>query len=154
MLDEIRNIIDKHLKEFGDEIVTAASKNLKTGKLKQSLDYEVGEDHKLAFIMEEYGAYKDLGVSGVSRKYKTPFSYKNKKPRIKDLEQWARKNNLKLSKNMTYRSLAFLLQNSIYNKGIKPSLFLTKPFERLYKDYNWDGMLEEIADYISKETIE
>jgi len=33
---------------------------------------------------------------------------------------------------MSYKSTAFLIIRSIYNKGIKPSLFFTKPFEKYF----------------------
>ena len=31
------------------------------------------------------------------------------------------------------KSITFLIARSIYSKGIKPSLFFTKPFEKFYK---------------------
>ena len=39
---------------------------------------------------------------------------------------------------MSYKSTAFLITRSIYNKGIKPSLFFTKPFEKAFKNLNKD----------------
>jgi hypothetical protein len=35
---------------------------------------------------------------------------------------------------MSYQSTAWLITRSIYSKGIKPSLFFTKPFEAAYKN--------------------
>jgi hypothetical protein len=37
---------------------------------------------------------------------------------------------------MSYQSTAFLITRSIYNKGIKPSMFFTKPFEKAFKGLN------------------
>ena len=34
---------------------------------------------------------------------------------------------------MSYQSTAYLITRSIWNKGIKPSLFFTKPFEQAFK---------------------
>ena len=34
---------------------------------------------------------------------------------------------------MSYNSTAFLISRSIWNKGLKPSLFFTKPFEKAFK---------------------
>ena len=34
---------------------------------------------------------------------------------------------------MSYKSMSFLIQRSIFEKGIKPSLFFTKPFEQGFK---------------------
>jgi hypothetical protein len=36
---------------------------------------------------------------------------------------------------MSYQSTAWLITRSIYSKGIKPSLFFTKPFEKGYMKY-------------------
>ena len=35
---------------------------------------------------------------------------------------------------MNRQSLKFAIAKSIFNKGIKPSLFFTKPFEKAYKN--------------------
>ena len=35
---------------------------------------------------------------------------------------------------MSYDSTAFLISRSIYNKGTKPSMFFTKPFEKAFKN--------------------
>ena len=40
----------------------------------------------------------------------------------------------KSGKFMSYKSTAWLITRSIYSKGIKPSLFFTKPFEAAYKN--------------------
>ena len=89
--------------------------------------------------MEEYGVYQDKGVSGVEKKYNTPFSYKSKMPPIKPLAQWAKSRNIRLRdaegkfKKGNYNTIGYLIARSIYKKGIKPSLFFTKPFEQAFK---------------------
>jgi len=35
---------------------------------------------------------------------------------------------------MSYQNTAFLITRSIYHKGIKPSLFFTKPFEKAFNN--------------------
>ena len=35
---------------------------------------------------------------------------------------------------MSYQSMAYIIARSIYNKGIKPSLFFTKPFEKAFQN--------------------
>ena len=36
------------------------------------------------------------------------------------------------------KSLQFMIARSIYNNGIKPSLFFTKPFEKAFKNLDKD----------------
>ncbi len=36
-------------------------------------------------------------------------------------------------KKGNYKTIGFLIARSIFEKGIKPSLFFTKPFERAFK---------------------
>jgi hypothetical protein len=87
--------------------------------------------------MEDYGTFQDKGVSGTKRKYDTPFSYKSKKPPLKPITDWVTKRRFQFRKDdgkfMSYKSTAFLVRNSIFKKGIKPSLFFTKPFEKAFE---------------------
>ena len=34
---------------------------------------------------------------------------------------------------MSHKSMGYLIARSIYNKGLKPTLFFTKPFEDAFK---------------------
>ena len=86
-----------------------------------------------------YGNFQDKGVSGTEKKYDTPYSYKSKMPPIKPLAEWAKRKGIKLRdekgkfKKGGYMTLGFLIARSIQRKGIKPSLFFTKPFEQGFK---------------------
>jgi hypothetical protein len=86
-----------------------------------------------------YGNFQDKGVSGTEKKYNTPYSYKSKMPPIKPLAEWAQRKGIKLRdekgkfKKGGYKTLGFLIARSIQRKGIKPSLFFTKPFEQGFK---------------------
>ena len=86
-----------------------------------------------------YGNFQDKGVSGTEKKYDTPYSYKSKMPPIKPLAEWAKRKGIKLRdekgkfKKGGYKTLGFLIARSIQRKGIKPSLFFTKPFEQGFK---------------------
>jgi hypothetical protein len=57
---------------------------------------------------------------------------------MQPLADWAKKRGIRLRdekgrfKKGDYKSIGFVLQNSIYEKGIKPSLFFTKPFEKAF----------------------
>ena len=88
-----------------------------------------------------YGNFQDKGVSGTEKKYDTPYSYKSKMPPIKPLADWAKRKGIKLRdekgkfKKGGYKTLGFLIARSIQRKGIKPSLFFTKPFKQAFRSY-------------------
>ena len=73
------------LNKFGKYVVKQSRANLTRGKkntskrLYDSIDYELtvtDNSFGIQFIMEEYGAYQDEGVSGKKKKYNTPYSFK------------------------------------------------------------------------------
>ena len=91
------------------------------------------------FEMEDYGLFQDKGVSGTQKKYNTPYSYTTKMPPIAPLAKWAKSKNIRLRdeqgkyKKGNYNTIGYLISRSIFRKGIKPSLFFTKPFEQAFK---------------------
>lgn len=92
----------------------------------------------IEFVMQQYGAFQDKGVSGTQKKYDTPFSYKSKMPPSQPFEKWAKQKGIKPrgkdGRFISYKSLGFLISRSIFRKGIKPSLFFTKPFEAAFNN--------------------
>lgn len=93
---------------------------------------------QLTFEMIDYGKFQDKGVSGVKKRYNTPFSYTNKMPPVKPLIEWVTKKRFqfrdkKTGKFMSYQSTGFLVAKGVFNNGIKPSLFFTKPFEKAFE---------------------
>jgi hypothetical protein len=98
------------------------------------------------FSMEEYGAYQDLGVKGknsASKAPKSPYRFgsgKGKKGGLTAaIEKWVKQRRIQFKSRETgmklsYKNTSFLITRSIYSKGIKPSLFFTKPFEAAYKN--------------------
>ena len=86
-----------------------------------------------------YGEFQDKGVSGTEKKYDTPYSYKSKMPPIKPLADWAKRKGIRLRDEKgkfqkgNYNTIGFLIARSIQKKGLKPSLFFTKPFEQGFK---------------------
>lgn len=137
----------KILNRFRLHVVKEARKNL-TNKQKNAskgLYKSIYGDVKampnsifIEFGMNQYGTFQDLGVSGKQKKYDTPFSYKSKRPPSKPFEQWAKQKGIvprgKDGKFISYKSLGFLIARSLFNNGIKPSLFFTKPFEAAFKN--------------------
>ena len=91
------------------------------------------------FEMSDYAMFQDKGVSGTEKKYNTPFSYTNKQPPSTPLANWAKFRNIRLRDKKgkyikgSYKTIGFLIARSIKRKGIKPSLFFTKPFEQAFK---------------------
>lgn len=112
-----------------------------------------------------YGTFQDKGVSGTEKKYDTPYSYKTKMPPIKPLSEWAKRKGIRLRDEKgkfqkgNYKTIGFLIARSIFRKGIKPSLFFTKPFEQGFKKlpdnvlqaYGLD--VEEFLKYTIKQQI-
>jgi hypothetical protein len=118
---------------------------------------------RLYFDMADYGYYQDKGVSGTKRKYDTPFRYTNKMPPPKAFDKWIVKKGIaprgKGGIFAKRKGLQFAIARSIFEKGIKPSLFFTKPFEAAFKNlpnemieaYGLEA--EETFDTIMKETF-
>ena len=137
---EYLNAFAKYVIQQSRSNLTKQNKNVDK-KLYDSLDKEIevgANSFRMAFLMEDYGAYQDKGVSGTQKKYNTPFSYKSKKPPLKPITQWVTKRrfqfrNKENGKFMSYQSTAFLVRNGIFKNGIKPSLFFTKPFEKAFE---------------------
>ena len=146
--------VQKELNVFGKYVVSQSRANLTRQKknasknLWNSIKYEVEvgkNSFALSFLMEEYGEYQDKGVSGVKKKYNTPFSYKDKMPPRQKLDKWIVRKGIaprdKSGRFISRRSLQYLIARSIFTNGIKPSLFFTKPFKKAFK--NLDANLIE-----------
>lgn len=142
------------LEKFRDYVIQQARSNLSrlqknsSKKLYDSISGEVKvmpNSMRVFFDMEEYGFYQDKGVSGIKRKYDTPFRYTNKMPPPKAFDKWIIKKGIaprkKDGKFTTRKGLQFAIARSIFEKGIKPSLFFTKPFEAAFKNLP-DEMIE------------
>ena len=153
------NNVEKELKNFAKYVVTKSRMNLRSsdknssGKLSKSLDSDVKESKnsfQLSFMMEEYGLFQDKGVRGKSSSKKAPKSpYKygsgtGKKGGLTEgINKWVKRKRFqfrdrKSGKFLSYDSTAFLISRSIYQKGIAPSLFFTKPFEKAFKNIDKD----------------
>jgi len=151
--------VEKELKNFAKYVVTKARINLRgsdknsSGKLAKSLDSDVKvskNSFQLAFMMEDYGVFQDKGVRGKSSSAKapnSPFKFGSgtgKKGGLSEgINKWVKRKRFqfrdkKSGRFLSYDSTAFLISRSIYHKGIAPSLFFTKPFEKAFKGLNKD----------------
>ena len=143
----------KALNSFAKYVIQQSRTNLTKGtkpygsknsskKLYNSLDGDVKvskNSFQLSFLMEEYGVFQDKGVSGTEKKYNTPFKYTNKKPPASAFSQWVIRKGLKGVRDekgrfVSRKGLQFAIANTVFRKGIKPSLFFTKPFEKAFKN--------------------
>jgi len=137
----------KALEEFRDKVVEESKKNLrKEGKGGGALENDLkgGEvkvtDRSLQFEIEMpyYGVFQDKGVSGVKKKYNTPYSYKQKMPPPSKLDKWTVKKGIaprdEKGRFLSRKSLQFAIARSIFYNGIRPSLFFTKPFLKYSKE--------------------
>ena len=144
--------VQQELNRFAKYVIQQSRTNLTKGKknsskaLYNSLDYNLNvspNSFSMSFIMEDYGIFQDKGVSGIKKKYDTPFSYKDKMPPPSKMDKWIVRKGLrgvrgKDGKFISRKSLQFMIARSIYNNGIKPSLFFTKPFEKAFKNLDKD----------------
>lgn len=142
------------LEDFKKYVIQQARTNLTKGKknvdknLYNSLQGFVEKSpagFRVYFEMEDYGMFQDQGVRGKKSYYAdkatsgSPFSYKDKMPPIKPLADWAKKRNIRLRdekgkfKKGNYNTIGFLIARSIFEKGMKASLFFTRPFQRAFE---------------------
>jgi len=147
--------VQKALERFRNHVISVSKRNLTNGnrnvskKLYNSIKGNVKvmpNSFLLQFSMEDYGAYQDLGVKGKTssaKAPKSPFKFGSgtgKKGGLTEgIKEWVRKRRFqfkdkKTGKFLSYESTAFLITRGIYNKGIRPSMFFTKPFEAAYKN--------------------
>ena len=138
--------VEKALNNFGKFVVQQARTRLTKGrknvskKLYNSLGYKINatqDSISVIFEMEDYGKFQDQGVSGIKKKYDTPFSFKSKMPPSKAFSQFIVRKNIKGSRDekgrfVSRKSLQYLIARSVYMRGIKPSMFFTKPFNQAF----------------------
>jgi hypothetical protein len=152
----LKENIEAVLNKFGKYVVQQARSNLSkksknvSKELYNSISYdlkvsETGASFSLVFKMAEYGEFQDKGVRGKSSSAKAPNSPyrfgsgKGKKGGLSDsIPKWVRDRRFqfrdrKTGKFMSYDSTAFLITRSIYQTGIRPSEFFSRPFGLAFK---------------------
>lgn len=139
------NFLDKEIQSIlaraARNVIEKAKANLKDGELKRSIKSDQ-DGSNIQIIMNEYGIYKDKGVTGANKanfkgkkkkihKSKGKFKFSGSKQAIggsKSIDKFISKRGIS-SRFHSKKQLNFLIRRSVYQHGIKPSLFLTKPFE-------------------------
>jgi len=156
--------VQEELNRFAKYVIQQSRTNLTKGKspygsknntkqLYNSLKAEKKANpnsFSLSFMMEDYGMFQDKGVKGKTSSSKapnSPFKFGSGTGKegglTEGINKWVRRKRFqfrdrKSGKFLSYDSTAFLITRSIYNKGIKPSLFFTKPFEKAFKNLDKD----------------
>lgn len=150
---------EQALEKYAKYVIQQSRSNLSrkednsSNKLYESLNYRI-QNGRVTFQSEEYGAYQDKGVKGSESTYpesrKSPFKYRDKRPPSSVFDKWTIKKGIaprdEEGKFIKRKSLNYLIARSIYKKGIRATLFFTKPFERgldLYGDEIVAGYLED-----------
>tara|TARA_R100000963_G_C4637965_1_gene101831 strand:- start:363 stop:902 length:540 start_codon:yes stop_codon:yes gene_type:complete len=152
--------IKKVLKTFAKYVIQQSRSNLTKGRhnsskeLYRSLGFKLDQEKNafmLEFLMEDYGAYQDKGVSGIKSSYTRKgtsvfdknFRYGSgtgkKGGLTKGIYNWLRIKKFqfkdKKGRFMSYKSMQYLIVRSIYNKGIKQTLFFSNPFNKGLQKY-------------------
>ena len=140
------------------------------GDLYKSLSYNI-EKGKVKFLSAKYGAFVDQGVKGADPNNLSPNAKirgqqaPNSKFRfgsgnfrgtfdefVNNMAGWAKSKNIRFRtasgqfKAGDYKSIGYIIAKNIYNRGIRPTMYFTKPFERgleLYGDEIAAGYIED-----------
>lgn len=156
---------EKELKKFRDYVIKESRTNLtklkknSSKKLYNSLKGEyklMANSFSMYFSMEDYGHFQDKGVNGLKKSQGSEYSFKKgvpSKEMLGSLDKWIIRKGLvprnKQGKFVSRTSLKFAIAKGIFNKGIKASLFFTKPFEAAYKRLPEDLVAKYGLDAIS-----
>ena len=129
-------------------------------ELYNSLSFEqkqIQDIFSLDMFMMDYGKFQDLGVRGAdpskvskNARFKgqqapnSPYRFGSGSAKgtwgkfVDNLESWVSSRRIRLRdekgrfKEGSYRTIANIIARNIYARGIRPSLFFTKPFEKAW----------------------
>ena len=180
--ESIQDLLD----DFRKKVIRDAKKNLSSGlnrkypiqasgKLSKSLKSYTKESKnsiQITFEMEGYGVFQDRGVKGVKSgssldgyRYTRRGGAKSLKgmPPPSAFDKWNVRKGFAprddKGKFIKRKSLNFMMARSVFEKGIKPSLFFTKPFEKYFNKLPDELMeafgfdMEQLFNQITKENF-
>ena len=140
--------VEKELEEFAKKIVKESKANLKrlnkkaSGDLQNKMGYDLNtspNSFELGIGWPEnqggkYAEFVNYGVKGAkSGKSLKGFKYTNKKPPLRFIKTWLKQKRDRF-RERSLTSQAFVVQNVVYNRGIKPTEFYSKPFEKAFNE--------------------
>jgi len=111
--------------------------------------------------MQYYGQFIDKGVSGTKVRRNTPYRFRSKggKQGLKGMpppsafDQWRIRKGIAprddKGRFLPRKAANFAIARSIFEKGIKPSLFFTTPFNKAFEDLN-QTILDDFNVQITK----
>jgi hypothetical protein len=150
------SVVDE-LNKFGKYVVQQSKSNLSKKKKKDTsalyngVKYEVETGNRTTTLRFDFGTandyweFVDKGVKGVSSSTKAPNSpFKfgtgtGKKGGLTNgINGWVARKRIqfqdrKTGKFLSYKSTAFIIMRSIWNKGLETTNFFTKPFEQAFQ---------------------
>tara|TARA_R100001443_G_scaffold113436_1_gene128103 strand:+ start:14734 stop:15222 length:489 start_codon:yes stop_codon:yes gene_type:complete len=160
-MSEFRKALDKYARYVVQQSRSNLTKqrNNASKSLYRSLGYNI-KGNQVTFEGNEYGEFLDKGVRGAESYYadkgtaSSPFKYKGKMPPPKAFEKWIRQRGIKgrdkkTGRFITNQSLSYLIARSIYKKGIRATLFFTKPFEAGFVKYEYEIMQGYLDDKLN-----
>lgn len=139
------------LNKFAKYVIQQSKSNLSkqkrnaSGNLYGSLGYDLNvtpNAFSLEFYMADYGQFVDEGVHGSKSSYieskNSPYKFSGRFKTIPTsaLDKWTVTKGIaprdEQGRFIRRDSLKYIIAKSIYEKGIKASLFFTKPFEKAF----------------------
>ena len=150
------SVVDE-LNKFGKYVVQQSKSNLSKKKKKDTsalyngVKYSVEAGNRTTTLRFDFGTandyweFVDKGVKGVSSSTKAPNSpFKfgtgtgKKGGLTKGINGWVARKRIqfkdrKSGQFLSYKSTAFLIMRSIWNKGLATTNFFTKPFEQAFQ---------------------
>ena len=129
-----------------DYLVTASKDSV-------TLEFEFGRaDDYWQFVDEGVRGAGGFKGSGRARGQGSPFKYSTKMPPRRFIDKWIVTKPLKAARDESGRfiarkSLAFLIQRSIFQRGLERTQFFSKPFTQQLKQQT-DNIVKSFADDI------
>ena len=159
-------VLGTNVVKEGRGILKRKKKTTSKNTLFNDFDYLVtnkGDTVSLEFVFgkaEDYWQFVDEGVKGVggfkgsgrARGQGSPFKFSSKMPPRRAIDKWIVTKPLKAGRDekgrfVSRKSLAFLIQRSIFQRGLERTQFFSKPFtEQL--DKQTDNITKAFADDI------
>jgi hypothetical protein len=175
-MKEFKRTVTRFAEEVKKDAKSILTKKKASGILSESIKYTVKQNRdrsgrfqsgfNVTFDFEDYGKFIDKGVHGATSSYienkNSPYKYRNKKPHSSFFEKWIKQKGIKgrikkewkgsegkAGRFITDKSLSYLIARSIYQKGIKASMFFTKPFEANVRKFGDDFVISYANDILN-----